>query len=158
MVAISELIGVLRLLRNDDYLAVFTADELQANALLRIDTFNDVWGAGIFLFGIHVLIVSYLAYRSGFMPRLLAALLAIAGAGYVVDSFGAVLYRGSWTYVAPYTIVGEFLLALWLVIKGPRITLREPAKEGPIGAARNAGGHIDLRATTSHIGTEQRHS
>jgi len=125
MVAISELVGVLRLLRHDDYLSVFTADQLHADVLLRIDAFHDVWGAGVFLFGTHVLIVSYLAYRSRFVPRLLAALLAIAGAGYVVDSVGAVLYRGSWTYIAPVTVVGEVVFALWLVIRGPRITLRD---------------------------------
>jgi hypothetical protein len=123
LVAISQLAGVLRLLGNDDYLAVFTADQLRAQALLGINTFGDVWGAGLFLFGLHLLIVGYLAYRSGYVPRVLGVLLAIAGAGYVIDSFGKVLSGGSWTDISMFTFIGEFLLALWLVIRGRRLTV-----------------------------------
>ena len=123
LVAISQLVGVLRLLADDDYLAVFSADQLQAQALLGINAFGDVWAASLFLFGIHLLIIGYLAYRSGYVPRLLGVLLAIAGVGYVVDTFGALLSRGSWTDVSLFTFIGEFLLALWLVIWGRRLTL-----------------------------------
>jgi hypothetical protein len=34
-----------------------------------------------------------------------------------------VLSRGSWTDVSSFTFIGEFLLALWLVIWGHRTTL-----------------------------------
>jgi hypothetical protein len=71
----------------------------------------------------YLLIVGYLAYRSGYVPRFLGVLLAIAGLGYLVDSFGAVLSRGSWTDVSSFTFIGEFLLALWLVIWGRRTTV-----------------------------------
>lgn len=123
MVAIGQLIGVLRLLSNDDYLRVFSADQLHAQALLSIDSFSDIWHASLVLFGVHLLIVGYLAYRSGYVPRLLGVLLAIAGLGYLVDSFGAVFSRGAWTDVSSFTFIGEFLLALWLVIWGRRTTV-----------------------------------
>jgi hypothetical protein len=123
MVAIGQLIGVLRLLSNDDYLRVFSADQLHAQALLRIDSFSDIWHASLVLFGVHLLIVGYLAYRSGYVPRFLGVLLGIAGLGYLVDSFGAVLSRGSWTDVSSFTFIGEFLLALWLVIWGRRTSV-----------------------------------
>jgi hypothetical protein len=123
MVGIGQLIGVLRLLSNDDYLRVFSADQLHAQALLRIDSFSDIWYAGLVLFGLHLLIVGYLAYRSGYVPRFLGVLLGIAGLGYVIDSFGVVLSRGSWTDVSFITFIGEFLFALWLVIWGRRISV-----------------------------------
>lgn len=123
MVAISELVGALRLLSNEEYLAVFNADQLHAQALLRINTFTDIWDAGLFLFGLHLLVIAYLAYRSGYVPKLLGVLLGIAGFGYVFDSIGAVLSQGMSTDVSSFTFIGEFLLALWLVIWGRRITL-----------------------------------
>jgi hypothetical protein len=126
MVAIGQLLGVLRLLSNDGYLSVFSAEQLHAQALVGVNAFTDLWHAGLFLFGVHLLVIGYLAYRSGYVPRLLGALLVIAGLGYVVDSFGVVLSQGAWTDVSSFTFIGEFLLALWLVIWGRRITLIEP--------------------------------
>jgi hypothetical protein len=79
----------------------------------------------LFLFGLHLLGVGYLAYRSGYVPRLLGVLIAIAGLGYVIDTFGAVLSRGSWSDVSLFTFIGEFLLALWLVIRGRHLTVAE---------------------------------
>jgi hypothetical protein len=47
----------------------------------------------------------------------LGALLAVAGLGYVIDTVAAVLVRGAWIDVSTFTFVGEFLLALWLLIQ-----------------------------------------
>jgi hypothetical protein len=127
MVAIGELLGVVRLVGDDTYLSVFGADQLGAQVLMRIDAYTDVWTLGLLLFGLHLLVIGYLAYRSGYVPRSLGALVAIAGLGYVIDTFGAVLSTGTWTDVSSFTFVGEFLLALWLVIWGRRLTLSEPA-------------------------------
>ena len=128
LAAVGHLAGALRLLTGEEYRSVFGADELQAQALLQINTFSDVWGAGLFLFGLHLLLLGYLAYRSGYVPRLLGVLLAIAGLGYVVDSFAAVLYGESWTDVSNFTFLGEFLLALWLVIFGRRLPVDRPRR------------------------------
>jgi hypothetical protein len=122
LVAVSHLIGVPRLIGDDRNLAAFDADQLQAQALLEIQAFDDVFGAGLLLFGLHLLVVGYLAYRSGRVPRLLAILLDVAGLGYVADSFGAILLPGSWTDISSFTFIGEFLLALWLVVRGRRLT------------------------------------
>jgi hypothetical protein len=97
---------------------VFGPDQLHAQALLGINAFNDLWMVGLGLFGLHLILLGYLAYRSGYAPRLLAVLIAVAGLGYLIDSFGVVLSQGSWTAVGSFTFLGEFLLALWLVIRG----------------------------------------
>jgi hypothetical protein len=137
LAALGQLLGVLRLLGNDDYLSVFNADQLHAQALQGVDAFNDLWVVALGLFGIHLLIIGYLAYRSGYVPRFLGVLLAIAGLGYAIDSFGIVLSQSPWTSVASYTFIGEFLLALWLVIRGPHLTPSEPPRhEDPAVAAR----------------------
>ncbi len=117
MVAIGELLGVIRLLSDGGNRAVLGTDQVQVLTMQGMTSFYDVWYVGQFLFGLHLLLLGYLAYRSGYIPRLLGALLAIAGIGYAADSFGAVLSQGPWTSISAFTFLGEFLLALWLVIR-----------------------------------------
>jgi hypothetical protein len=121
MVAIGHLLGAVRLLSNDGYLAVFGADQVSAQAMLEITAFNDIWYVGQFLFGLHLLLIGYLAYRSGYVPRLLGVLIVISGLGYAADSLGAVLSQGRWTDISAFTFIGEFLLALWLLIRARSI-------------------------------------
>jgi hypothetical protein len=121
MVAIAQLPGVLRLLTDDRNRALFGADQVNAQASLGLAAFTDIWYVSQFLFGLHLLIEGYLAYRSGYVPRVLGALLAVAGLGYATDSLGAILSQGSWTAVSSFTFLGEFLLALWLLIRARRM-------------------------------------
>jgi hypothetical protein len=82
-----------------------------------ITDFHDIWTAGLVLFGSHLLLVGYLIYRSGFAPKPLGVLVAVAGAGYLVDSFGALLFSDYALSVGAVTFVGEFLLMLWLLLR-----------------------------------------
>jgi hypothetical protein len=52
---------------------------------------------------------------------LLGALIVVSGLGYATDSFGTVLSQGSWTDITSFTFIGEFLLALWLLIPARHI-------------------------------------
>lgn len=131
MVAISQLVGALRLLDHDDYLAAVSPDQLHAQALQAINAFTDVWHAGLFLFGLHLLVVGYLAFKSGYVPRLIAVLVVINGLSYAVDTFGTVLSPGTWTDTATFTFIGELLLGLWLVIRGRHLTVNESVAVTP---------------------------
>jgi uncharacterized protein DUF4386 len=122
MVAISRLVRVLR---------------LHAQALRRINTFTNVWDAGLVLFGLSLFVLAYLAYRSGYVPKLMGALLGIAGFGYVFDTVARALVRGSSLDVSTITGMGEFVFALWLVIRGRRITVsNSESHDNSSGAAR----------------------
>jgi hypothetical protein len=119
MVAISQLAGIPDLLTSDA--SGFTGPQLQAEALAKAETFHDVWFAGLILFGAHLVLAGYLAYRSGYVPRLIGVLLVVAGAGYAVDSFVDVFVGDVAFSVSSATFLGEFLLALWLLFRGRRI-------------------------------------
>lgn len=85
--------------------------------------------------GLWLLPLGWLVFRSGFLPRLLGILLVIAGLGYVFDSGTQVLAPGFAT-VSHVTFVGELLIALWLLIKGVdrerwRELTRRPAASSP---------------------------
>jgi hypothetical protein len=106
VVAISQLVGALR---------------LHTQALQHINTFTKIWDAGLVLFGLNLFVLAYLAYRSGYVPKLLGVLLAIAGFGYVFDTVVRALVQGSSSDVSAITGMGEFVFALWLVIRGRHI-------------------------------------
>lgn len=79
--------------------------------------FDSIWHAGLPLFGVHLLLVGYLLLRSDFTPRLLGVLVAVAGAGYVIDGVGDLLAAGFPVRAAVFTFAGEPLLALWLLAR-----------------------------------------
>jgi hypothetical protein len=120
-VAISHLAAALHVLGNADSLHAFTPDQLHTQALLKIAEFHDVWTVSLVLFGAHLVLIGYMVYRSGFAPKLLGLLVAIAGAGYLLDSFGALLFSDFAISVSAVTFVGEFLLMVWLLVKGRTI-------------------------------------
>lgn len=123
MVSLGHLAGIPRLLDTSGYAEVFPAGQRDGEALLKVDTFTDVWFAGLVLFGVHLALLGYLVYRSGFVPRLIGVLLVVAGAGYAFDSFVLVFSEGSPFAISSITFVGELLLALWLLFRGHRLSL-----------------------------------
>lgn len=135
LVAVARLAGVPRLLGDGEHGAAFGADQVHALALLEVEAFRDTWGAGLALFGVHLLVVGALAYRSGYVPWWLGVLVVIAGLGYVLDSLAEILAPGVLPKVALFTFPGEVLLALWLVIRGRRLTVGEPTTRSNESAA-----------------------
>ena len=122
-VAIGQLVGVPLLLGNDQYLTTFSIEQRRTQALVAVQSFQNIWHVGLALFGIHLILIGYLAYRSGYVPRILGALLVIAGCGYVFDTFGALLVADYSLNVAAVTFIGEAALMLWLLIKGRNVAL-----------------------------------
>jgi hypothetical protein len=68
--------------------------------------------------GLWLLPLGWLVFRSGFLPRWLGILLLIAGAGYLIDLFIGVVFPSVGVTATTVTFVGELLLPLWLLIRG----------------------------------------
>ena len=137
MVAIGRLMGAVRVLGDGDHLGALSVDQRNAQVMLEVDAFYDLWAVALVLFGAHLVVVGYLVHRSDFAPKVLGALVIVAGLGYLVDSFGVMLTPDPWPDIASYTFVGEFLLALWLVIRGRRLTTNTPRRrDDPVTAVR----------------------
>jgi hypothetical protein len=92
----------------------------RAQALRAIDAYNTIWHVGLIFFGVHLLLIGYLAYRSGFMAKVFGILLAVAGLGYLADGFVLVLVPGPSISIGQFTFVGEVALIFWLLIRGSR--------------------------------------
>jgi uncharacterized protein DUF4386 len=112
-------LAVLQLLHGADYLKVFPTDQLQALAYL----FLRLHGQGLLIaqifWGLWLLPMGYLVFKSGFLPRILGILLMIGCFGYVIESFAAFL--GYNLSIIFFTGWGELFLLLWLLIKGVNV-------------------------------------
>lgn len=90
-------------------------------ALPVLESFNTIWVISQGLFGISLLLVGYLAFGSGFIPKVLGILLAIAGIGYLADAVGMAFIPGFSAVFAQFMFVGEVVIIFWLLIKGRRL-------------------------------------
>lgn len=106
---LAEVAGWLRLV----YAAVFIVAITQL-AEGQPDTYHRIWQVGLLVFGVHLVLVGRLVARSGWLPRWLGVLVAVAGIGYVVDSVLAVLLVAMPFSLSTVTFIGELLLAGWL--------------------------------------------
>ena len=95
---------------------VLTPDGTQAMPYLK--AFQSIWDTGLILFGFHLLVLGYLAFKSGYVPKWLGVFLVLAGLGYAVDGFGKILFPAYSLNIAQFTFVGEVLLIFWLLWKG----------------------------------------
>jgi hypothetical protein len=72
------------------------------------------------------LILGYLIFRSGYLPKLIGVLMQIAGLCYLTDSFALVLSPPLADRLFPVillpALVGEASLCLWLLVKGVNVS------------------------------------
>jgi uncharacterized protein DUF4386 len=97
-------------------LQLITTDASEAMSFLK--AFQSIWDKGLILFGFHLLVLGYLAFRSGYIPKWLGVFLVLASMGYIIDGFGKILSPVYSLNIAQFTFVGEVLLLFWLLWKG----------------------------------------
>ena len=92
--------------------------------LNHVEAFRDAWTLSLGIFGLHLIAAGWLVWHTPWLPRVLGALVALAGVGYVADATGTVLSADYDTNVAAFTFFGEPLLMLWLLVHGWRAVRR----------------------------------
>ncbi len=114
----------LQLLGGTPYLAVFRADQLQALALLFLNAHHYGFEIGIAFLTLHVFVLGYLIFKSGYIPRILGILFALAAVGYLIDSLAMLLvanYTITPVYITIPIVIAEIAFPLWLLFKGVNI-------------------------------------
>ena len=102
-------------------LTAFTAAQSQALASLFLDIYEHGFTIAHIFWGLWLFPMGYLIFRSGFLPRVIGVLLAIAGLGYLVDFTLFFLFPDVTVSVSNFTFVGEVILIFWLLIKGVNV-------------------------------------
>jgi hypothetical protein len=119
-VALTNLLDVAQLVGGADGAALQPA-QLQAQVMASLASFDNGWDMSLAIFGLHLLGLGYLLFRSAHFPRFLGVLVVVAGGGYLADSFGTILIPDYALTIGLFTFVGEPLLIFWLfyrAIKG----------------------------------------
>jgi Domain of unknown function (DUF4386) len=125
LVALNNLVTAYRLLTTPDYLTLFEPNQLYAQAMIYLRAFRNHWYFGIIFFSIHLGLLGYLVFRSGYIPKILGIVLIITGLGYLLTTLRPYLFPNINVDVARFTFYGELIFMLWLLFKGSKI--REPA-------------------------------
>ncbi len=107
------------ILRGGPYSSGFSAGELRTLALMLFDFYGEGFNICFVFFGVYCVLIGYLIFRSTFLPRLLGALMAIGGLGWLTFLYPP-LADSLWPYSAVPGILGEGALTLWLLIFGVR--------------------------------------
>ena len=111
----------LLLLGNAHYVAAFETTQLQAVALMFLKMHARGYNIASVFFGIYCVMVGYLAFKSGFLPRILGVLMTIGGLSYLTDSFTIFVFPLVAARLPDISALGgiaELLLTLWLIVMG----------------------------------------
>ena len=110
-------IAPLLVLGGAHYLSVFSAEQLQALALLFLKVNDRGAAMALVFFGFYALLTGYLIISSTFLPRILGVLSVVGGLGWLTFLYPQLGYR-LFPYVAAFGLLGASALILWLIVKG----------------------------------------
>lgn len=110
-IAKGQFLGSMELLQKQEWTYLF----LRAS---RISTA----GLAVPFWGLWLVTLGTLVYRSGFFPKIFGVLLFVGGTAYLTQSFFFFLFPGGLGFILPYLFVlfavGPISFMLWLLIKG----------------------------------------
>ena len=134
-----NLFAALFLLGSADYLKAFEPNQLHALSYLSLKSQGYGFGISLVFFGCECLVLGYLIFRSGYLPRFLGVLMQIAGVCYLINSFALFLSPAFENSIFPAilipSLIGESSLCLWLIVKGVNV----PKWQERLGGADQVG-------------------
>ncbi|MFA6170823.1 MAG: DUF4386 domain-containing protein [Candidatus Margulisiibacteriota bacterium] len=104
-------VAALMLLNSPEQMMLFL--NLHAQGIIIASIF---WGLWLFPLG-------YLAYKSGYFPKVIGGFVIIAGIGYTLGSFIKLLMPGLESAISIFELMafGEVIFLAWLVIRGAKL-------------------------------------
>jgi len=132
-VAALNLVAALFPLGSAEYLSAFQPEQLYAMASMSVKAHSHGFGVALIFFGCECLVLGYLIFRSGYLPKAIGVLMQIAGVCYLVNSFALLLAPALAGRLFPAilipALVGEASLCLWLLVKGVNVEKWRPQAE-----------------------------
>jgi hypothetical protein len=123
--------GALLVATDPTYADALGAGESDALVLLLFELHRHGYLTAQIFFGLWLLPLGYLVYKSGMFPRVLGVLLMIGCFGYLVDLFAQFLAPDLAAVLAPFVLtppaVAEVSMLLWLLVKGAKAPRHDAA-------------------------------
>ncbi|MDQ2971791.1 MAG: DUF4386 domain-containing protein [Rhodanobacteraceae bacterium] len=104
-------------LGNAQHLGAFTTEQWQTLAYTFFKLNALTYNIAMVFFGLYCVLIGWLAFRSGFLPRIVGVLMAIAGLGWLT-MLSPPLNHVLSDYTSITGLVGEGVFALWLLVFG----------------------------------------
>lgn len=126
--AILNLSVVLHLSGSGTYLSSFQTEQIESLMMLFLEAFESIWSVGLIIFGGHLLIIGYVALKSGCIPKVISILLLLAAIGYMVihlsktflSSYDGAIAILNLIFTIPM-IAGELGFGIWLLLRGGKV-------------------------------------
>jgi hypothetical protein len=122
--------AALMIVRGAEFLSVFDKPQRDAIVMLLLRLRSNQNTAAEILWGVWLLPLAVLVYKSRFLPRFLGVWLAINGFAYLIISFTGILlpqYQAEVFSLSTPALLGELAIMLWLVIVGAKPPALYPA-------------------------------
>jgi len=125
-------IAALLLLKGADFLKVLGTDQLHIQMMFFLNLNEQGVLIPTIFWGLWLLPLGFLIYKSGYFPRILGVLVMVAGFGYVLDSFTHFILPDAIPLpVIILLTIGEILFMLWVLFKGAKIPEMKNQDETP---------------------------
>lgn len=110
-------IAPLFILGGAHYLSVFSAEQLQALALLFLKVNDRGAGIALVFFGFYAILTGYLIIKSSFLPRVLGVISVVGGLGWLTFLYPPLGGR-LFPFVSMFAVLGAAALIVWFVVFG----------------------------------------
>lgn len=109
------------IMSNTQYASAFNADQINSQVMLLVNIHDYGFSLGLIFFGFACVGYGLLIYYSGYFPKVIGALVVVAGLSYLISSLTLIIAPSISGVVFPilvFSLIGELSFALWLIFKG----------------------------------------
>ena len=92
--------------------------ELQTQVSLQLNMFTNCWNIGYVFFGLHLVFLGWVLFKSGAVPKWLGGLVLLGGVSYLIDYLCKILFISFTPNVSLVLGWGEVIFAFWLLLRG----------------------------------------
>jgi hypothetical protein len=117
-------LAAVSLLSDAGYWVAFTTEQVQAQMMYFLNLHELGYLIGQVFFGLWLIPLGYLAFKSGYFPRVLGVLVILGGFAQLTDTFASLLfpsYDGLFLTVIGVFGFSEILFCVWLLLIGVKI-------------------------------------